>query len=97
MTGSEQKLIGVAWFCEEEWLKLREVVDDKTKMEDSYDAWRAGAEQLMVDLLLRGVQAEPVNIRVEELVDWCQENERPVNANAASDYVTERTQSIFHG
>jgi hypothetical protein len=97
MTASEEKLIGIAWFCEEEWAKLRDVVDDKTKMEDSYEAWRTGAEQLMVDLLLRGIQAEPVYIRVEELVDWCQENGRTVNANAASDYVAERMQSIFHG
>ena len=95
MNASDEKLIGIAWFREEEWMKLRDVVDDPSRIDDSYDVWRAGAEKLMVDMLDCGIHAEPVYIRVEELVDWCQENERPVNSAATSEYVAERLQSIY--
>lgn len=95
MNASEAKLIGVAWFREDEWLKLREVVEDPKQLESSYEDWRTGAEKLMVDLLASGVQAEPVYVHVDELLDWCLENERPVNAQATSDYVAERMQAMY--
>lgn len=95
MNASEAKLIGVAWFREDEWPKLREVVDDPKQLESSFEDWRSGAEKHMVDLLARGIQAEPVYVHVDELVEWCQENKRPVNLQATSDYVAERMQAMY--
>jgi len=72
---------GVAWYRREDWSLLREIASDRTKLDDSYEAWLAGAQKTLLELAVAGVAARRVNVDVEALVRWCRAEGRPATAS----------------
>ena len=62
---------GVAWYRREDWSRLREIASDRTNLDDSYEAWLAGAQKTLLDLAIAGVAARRVSVDIEALVRWC--------------------------
>ena len=79
---------GVAWYRREDWSRLREIASDRTKLDDSYEAWLAGAQKTLLELAVAGVTARRVD--VEALVRWCRAEGRPVDSAARAAFVADQ-------
>ena len=81
---------GVAWYRREDWSRLREIASDRTNLDDSYEAWLAGAQKTLLDLAIAGVAARRVSVDIEALVRWCRAEGRPVDSAARAAFVADQ-------
>ena len=84
---AEEITYGFAWYKPEQWERLREVADDPSEIEDTYEEWRAQAEDAIAQLRAEGYRFERVIVDIEELRAWCDQRDLPVNSEARADYV----------
>ena len=80
--------VGVAWFDREQWQLLLEVAADRPKLDDSFEEWEANARLALSNLKAEGVNAEPFEVRVAELAQWCNERKLPIDGAARAQYVS---------
>jgi hypothetical protein len=80
-------VVGVAWFSRDEWLKLVDVVPDRSELDDTFEQWEQSAEGAAAMLRGRGIAIKKVMIEVEALMAWCREHKRQPNGPARADYV----------
>src|SRR5437773_9061366 len=66
--------VGVAWYRSAQWDLLRRISSDKAAMEDTYEEWLADARASILELKRIGIDAQPVDVDVNELLAWCQKN-----------------------
>jgi hypothetical protein len=83
-------VMGVAWYRPEQWERLREISEDGDKLETTYKEWAKNAERALQEMQKVGMHPEKVEIDVEELLRWCNERDRPVDASARVQYTTEK-------
>ena len=88
---------GVAWYRREDWSRLREIASDRTNLDDSYEAWLAGAQKTLLGLAVAGVAARRVSVDVEALVRWCRAEGRPVNSAARAAFVADQLRRADQG
>lgn len=88
---------GVAWYRREDWSRLREIASDRANLDDSYEAWLAGAQKTLLELAVAGVAARRVNVDVEALVRWCRAERRPVDSAARAAFVADQLRSANQG
>jgi hypothetical protein len=81
--------VGVAWYAEAEWERVREVVADPETLESCYAEWLKVAREGLRELARAGIVAEQVPVRVGELEAWCQQQGRPLDASARSAFAAE--------
>jgi hypothetical protein len=81
--------LGIAWYAEAEWQRLREVAADPDELKPTYAEWLQGADQAARDLTALGMLVERVDIRVSELETWCRTHNRVLDGQARSEFVTE--------
>jgi hypothetical protein len=77
---------GVAWYRPEQWDRLLEISSDRAELEDTYDEWNAVAEENLRMLTQHGYTLRKVEIDLEELLIWCNLQNRPVDGNARSEF-----------
>jgi hypothetical protein len=80
-----------------EWSKLRAVVADPERLDDTYRAWRRGAKKVLRELREQGIDCQRVSVRVAELVAWCRGQDRPVDGPARADFVAHQVQRWSQG
>ena len=78
--------IGVAWYRREQWDRLLEISSDRDELEDTYDEWQAMAEANLRKLAQHGYVLHKVDIDVEELLRWCNSQNRSVDGGARSEF-----------
>ena len=88
---------GVAWYRREDWSRLREIASDRTNLDDSYEAWLAGAQKTLLDLAIAGVAARRVSVDIEALVRWCRAEGRPVDSAARAAVVADQLRRADQG
>jgi len=88
---------GVAWYRREDWSRLREIASDRTNLDDSYEAWLAGAQKTLPDLAVAGVAARRVSVDIEALVRWCRAEGRPVDSAARAAFVADQLRRADQG
>ena len=88
---------GVAWYRREDWSRLREIASDRTKLDDTYEAWLAGAQKTLLDLAIAGVAARRVSVDIEALVRWCRAEGRPVDSAARAAFVADQLRRADQG
>jgi hypothetical protein len=79
MKNQNQMIFGVAWFKPEQWKALKYVSVDGDELEDTHSEWLLNANRALKELRAKGMKVEPVEVDVEELVKWCQEQGIPLN------------------
>ena len=84
---SETAQLGLAWYSRETWERLREIADDRDKLDDTYEDWQRQALTMIHDLEVVGQQIRKVPIDIEALVAWCRERKCRIDAAARSEYV----------
>ena len=90
--GPPPMLAALAWYKPEQWSRLREVSVDRDDLEDTFQEWVTGAEALSQAMREAGMHVEQVEIDVDDLVDWCRRNKRPVDSAARSELAIEKAQ-----
>ncbi len=88
---------GVAWYRREDWSRLREIASDRTNLDDSYEAWLAGAQKTLLGLAVAGVAARRVSVDIEALVRWCRAEGRPVDSAARAAFVADQLRRADQG
>lgn len=81
--------VAVAWYDPVEWAKLKEIAEDAENLDESYQAWRRGAEKCHRELRRRGIIAYRQSIDVGALVAWCESNNLPINSASRAQYAAE--------
>ena len=84
--------LGYAWYRREQWERLRAVSADAADLEDTYDEWMKTAKRTVKALRRQGVHAQKVDVDVEELVRWCQKQNRAIDSEARSAFVVDKLQ-----
>jgi len=78
--------IGVCWYKEEQWERLKEIVADPESLEDTYQQWRKDAEKALSQLRANGLNVKKVSVDTEEMLIWANENGRSLDGEARSEY-----------
>jgi hypothetical protein len=81
-------VVGVAWYRKEDWPKLLAVSADRDNLEDTFDEWCRGAQQLLLRLVSEGVEARKVDVELDNLIAWCRNEHRPLDGAARANYVS---------
>jgi len=85
---------GVAWYRREQWPRLLEVAEDADELEDTYEEWLQIANRRFDEFNVPGVLLKKVDVDVEEVITWCIEHGRSVNASARSEFVAEKVREL---
>lgn len=70
-SGEDILVLGMAWYSREQWELLTTLVPDRTALDDTYEEWKAGAEEAFAGLEAGGLAPIRVWIDVEERQAWC--------------------------
>ena len=90
-------VVGVAWYSREQWDRLLSVAADRADLEDTYDDWVRIAERGISKIRRTGLKPTKIPIDVEELIDWCREESRPVDGQARADFVNVKLRELDQG
>ena len=85
-----QAVFGVAWYKRAQWERLLQIAADRDDLEDTYQEWQETAEEVLRALERPGIVLRKVD--VEELLSWCNAQNRPVDGAARSEFVAEKLQ-----
>jgi len=80
--------LGLAWYSREDWERLREIADDRDKLDDTYEDWQRQALTMIHDLEAVGRQIRKVPIDIEALFAWCRERKCRIDMVARAEYVS---------
>ena len=83
---------GIAWYRSDQWADLRRVVSDPAELKSTYEEWQAVVKRSVPDLINAGMNPVKVPVDVTELVSWCRQRGKPVDADARAQYVVELLQ-----
>jgi hypothetical protein len=81
-----ETVVGVAWYSEQDWTRLRLICSDPEEMDDSYAEWRAAAEKTIGDLAKLGRSAEKVDIDIDEFLRWCRLHGRKTDKASRAEF-----------
>ena len=79
-------VMGVAWYRRDQWDRLLDISSDRAELENTYDEWKAAAEENLVNLAQHGYKLRKVHIDVEELLVWCNSQNRAVDGDARTEF-----------
>lgn len=82
--------VGVGWYSEEQWAKVKAGAEDAERFEATYSDWVQMAQQSLANLRAAGIVAEKSYIDAEELRAWCLVHGRTNNAAARAEFVREQ-------
>jgi hypothetical protein len=82
--------VGVAWYREADWPRIKELFPDADQLHDSYAEWLEFAEESVKRLARTGMTVEPFVIDIDDFLGWCLIHGRPRDAKARTEYVTEK-------
>jgi len=80
---------GIAWYSPAQWAKLRRVAADPEKLEATYEEWLTTFKRTFKELKGNGVVLTKVRVEVQQLVEWCNEQNLPINGGARARYVAD--------
>ena len=81
--------LGLAWYTELQWERLRESADDPEALDDSYEEWLRTADETVVALRSKGVVVEKIPLNVEVAAEWCVRQGRPFNSAGRAAFTAE--------
>lgn len=87
--------VAIAWYTAEQWERLKQVVDDPQNFEETHDEWLGVFQRGMQYLREQGYDPHKVPVDVDELVQWCGEQQRPVDGESRSAFAAEKLRATF--
>ncbi len=68
----ESAVVGIPWYTERSWRKMKDICDDKESFHESYQVWLAHADKSVVLLTNRGQPFERLKIDPVSFSWWCE-------------------------
>ncbi len=87
----------VAWFSPEDWHRLREVAADPEVLETTYEEWVATANSTLQEIRKAGLSGEKVQVNIDELISWCEEQGLALDGHARARYAAEKLRQRYKG
>ncbi len=94
MSGNDV-IIGVGWYKKSDWLRIRELSEDKEEMHDCYEDWKQTAKEEMKRMQQQGCKTRKVSVTAVEFFLWCEKQDRPVNGESRSEYITRKLKQLL--
>ena len=85
---SVQQAVAFAWYQPDEWHQLKEVVDDPSSLDDTYEEWRINAESSVAEFRANGYLVKKISIKISDLLKWCETEGVPPEGEARATYTT---------
>lgn len=85
MTKLYGQLIGLPWFVESSYARVRAMMADADNLPASYDVWREGAEQGEKNTRGDGIATTRVHLDgnlLIEFIEWCRVRDLPLDGKA---------------
>lgn len=60
--------IGIVWYTEKEWKKMKEISSDSKRLEDSFKEWEEIAQKTLSDMKVNGIVGEKVFVKAENFL-----------------------------
>lgn len=81
--------LGVCWYTEEEWIKIKLEAVDPERFEATYQEWESMAIKALEDLQQTGLSPIKVIVLADELRQWCKIHGKENSATSRSAFVAE--------
>jgi len=89
--------VGFAWYRANQWEQLRAVAIDRDTLHDTYAAWVVDATRAFMELQKAGVDAQKIDVDLDELMDWCKRKHCVVDGEARSMFVADKVRQLNQG
>jgi hypothetical protein len=83
---NSKAVLAMCWYDEAQWKILKEL--DPDSIDESYEVWRKNATRALQELTATGHRINKVGVRIDGLLDWCDERGLEPNAESRSAYAT---------
>lgn len=83
-------IIGVGWYEEEEWKKVKLSAVDPERFEETYSEWVEMAEQAFAKIRTVGSQVNKSYIKAADLMAWCLAHDKPNDASSRVQFVSQQ-------
>ena len=83
-------VLGVAWYTEEQWARVKESAADPELLENTYADWVKMAEDALKDV--RHAVRDPIKVMVDasELAAWCLVHGKPNVSSTRAEFATHK-------
>lgn len=81
--------VGMAWYRREDYARLLDLMADRNRLPDTYEAWRVSAEQVEGTVAGSGVAVIRVPLDPDIFAAWCRKHDLVANAAARSRYAAD--------
>ncbi|MGB2821451.1 MAG: hypothetical protein WBF17_10745, partial [Phycisphaerae bacterium] len=86
----DEVVVAVGWYKPSQWERLEEIASDIKEIWESYEQWHAAMTRRISRRPGEPRRYVKVEIEVEELLAWCQQRDRPVDAAARAEFAAEK-------
>ena len=80
-------IVGIPWYSERAWKRMKEISDDKESFHESYRTWMANADKSVVILTNRSKPFELLTIDPVSYSWWCENQAMPRNKESRRMYI----------
>ena len=87
---AQSTVVGVAWYTEEDWARVKAAATDSERFEATYAEWDSMALKALADIRKTGVNATKFFVSSDELLSWCLLCDMPNNAGSRAEFVSEK-------
>jgi hypothetical protein len=87
---AQSTVVGVTWYTEENWSKVKAAATDPERFEETYAEWSVMAGEAVAELQTTGVNAVKVLVIHNEFLPWCLAHNKLNNAASRAEFVSEK-------
>lgn len=80
-------VINLAYYRRKDWKRFIRMIDDRESMHDSWHAWYKDIEKTKQDLLALGFEVVEVEVDLDELKEYCEQQGIKNDGTARSQFV----------
>lgn len=92
-----ETVLGVGWYRPEQWALLLAESVDRDELESTHAEWLASAEPSLKTIQATGQRPIKIDVDVEEMIAWCSGKGMPLDGNARSQFIAEKTRQKDQG
>ena len=89
-TPTPKLAVGVGWYTEFEWAKVKAAAADPERFESTYEEWIHMANESLANLRATGIIAEKTYVNADALLAWCLAHNRPNDGASRAEFVSEQ-------
>lgn len=90
MNTKKKDVLAIATYKMQDWQRLREISDDKTELEDTWQEWHDSMLKSEDILRRKGIKYKEELIDLNELMEYCEKNRLKVNSESRSRFVAHK-------